>query len=142
MGQWQTWQPKKAEEVTFKERPGDRKGGRHAGKPLCWRNSKEAGRGRQGPLPARGTQTRPGPQGTLTCPWLPAFIKDPSDRRSLVQEAAVSIFKLRFKKKFLCQEPNCFFFSLELPVRVYTTPSLRTYNIRLTPLPYDSPLDC
>ena len=42
-----------SEEVTFQQRPGKREGGRHVGKALSWRNSREAGRGRQGPLPAR-----------------------------------------------------------------------------------------
>lgn len=104
-----------SERWTFKLRPKESEGGRHAGKVL-----EEQPRGRQGPLLASGTQTRSGPQKASGLSLLPSghlsLLKTPKIGRSSVQEAVVSIFRpLRLFKKIKksCQEPK-YFLLLEL----------------------------
>lgn len=100
-----------SERWTFKLRPKESEGGRPAGKVL-----EEQPRGRQGPLPASGTQTRPGPQKASGLSLLPSgllsLLKTPKIGRSSVQEAVVSIFRplrlFKKKKKNLVKSQNIF----------------------------------
>lgn len=64
-------------ERTFKQRPEERREGGVQGE-LGVGGMAGRGRqaGRQGPLPARGTQTRPGSQRALVCP-VGSFAKEP-----------------------------------------------------------------